>query len=75
MEKEKSEGNKLGFLLDSLHNRMKSDLMILPINSLVIEAPKPNKYGYISKNGCKSKKELRAWVQLQNKERKTKTHA
>ena len=45
-------------------------LMMLPIDSFDIEGPQPNKYGYISKNGCKSKKELRVWIQLQNKERR-----
>ena len=66
MEKEKSEDNKLGFLLDSLHNRMKKEILILHDGFDIPEAKRR------SPNGCKSKKELRAWVQLQNKERKAK---
>ena len=41
-----------------------------------MEKEKLDKYGNKRfSNGCRSKKELRAWVQLQNKERKAKTHA
>ena len=61
MEKEKSDVNKLGFLLDSLHNRMKSDILILHDGFDILEHKRP------SSNGCKSKKELRKWVQEQNR--------
>ena len=38
-----------------------------------MEKEKLDRYGNkVVSNGCKSKKELRAWVQLQNKERKAK---
>ena len=47
-------------------------LMIFPMDPFELEGPQPNKYGYISKNNCKSKKELRAWIQQQNKKRKAK---
>lgn len=68
MQDKKEKDQALGFLFNSLNKRIKAGI-IHHQTPFTIEAPKPNKYGYIPKERVKNKKGLREKVQRERLEK------